>query len=305
MVKQKTLKNQVRAAGIGLHSGRRVQLRVCPAPPDTGITFCRTDLSGIPCVEALAVNVVDTSMSTTLAKGEARVSTVEHLMAAFAGLGIDNVRVEIDAPELPIMDGSAAPFVFLLRSAGTVLQPVPKRLIRILKQVRLTEGDLSVQLEPYDGFRVSYTLMYDHPVFRNHTKTATVEFSTMAFENTDIAFEKEVSRARTFGFLDDLERLQAMNLARGGSLDNAVVVNATEILNAEGLRQEDEFVKHKILDAVGDLYLLGHAVIGAFTGHKSGHRANNRLLRMLLDEPDAYELTTLTQPLPSVSGKPG
>ena len=249
-------------------------------------------------MEALAINVVDTSMSTTLAKGEARVSTVEHLMAAFAGLGIDNAQVEIDAPELPIMDGSAAPFVFLLRSAGTVLQPLPKQVVRILKQVRFTEGDLSVQLEPYEGFRVSYTLMYDHPVFRNHTKTATVEFSTVAFETSDIAFEKEVSRARTFGFLDDLERLHAMNLARGGSLDNAVVVDATEILNAEGLRQEDEFVKHKILDAVGDLYLLGHAVIGAFTGHKSGHRANNRLLRILLDKTDAYELVPLPQTLP-------
>ena len=304
MIAQTTLKNSVRASGVGLHSGQQVNLRICPAAPDTGIRFCRTDLQQGPSqiVRANARHVVATAMSTTLAEGAASVGTVEHLMAAFAGFGIDNALVEVDAPELPIMDGSAAPFLFLLQSAGTTTQAAPRHFVRLLKQIRYTEGDVSVQLEPYDGFRIAYTLMYDHPVFRSHNKSATVDFpgapftslgrQTLTGRSFSSIFEREISRARTFGFMEDLERLQEMNLARGGSLDNAVVVDNNGIINSGGLRSQDEFVKHKILDALGDLYLLGHPIIGAFTGHKSGHHANNELARMLLAEPSAYELVS-------------
>lgn len=289
-VAQKTLQNEVHISGVGLHSGREVRLRICPAPADSGIVFARVDLpagtnSG-PCdVHAHATNVVATAMSTTLASSDALVGTVEHLMAAFAGFHIDNARVEVDGSELPIMDGSAAPFLTLFKQAGACEQDQPRRFIRILKQVRYTEGDTSAQLEPYDGFRVAYTLIYDHPVFRSHATQAVVDFA-------DSTFDTEVSEARTFGFLDDFERLQKMNLARGGSLENAVVVDHAGIVNSGGLRSDDEFVKHKILDAVGDLYLLGGPIIGAFTGHKSGHAANNALLRMLPEDPDAYELVS-------------
>lgn len=284
---QKTLQSAVHAKGVGLHSGREVVLRILPAEPDTGIVFERVDLPAgadgrANQVAALASNVSATSMSTTLGSGEVAIGTVEHLMAAFAGFDIDNARVEIDGAELPIMDGSAAPFLDLLKSAGARLQTAPRRFIRILKQVRFTQGDCSAQLEPHEGFRVAYTLVYDHPVFRSHTTSAVVEFAGSTFD-------EEVSQARTFGFLDDFERLQEMNLARGGSLDNAVVVDQSGIVNAGGLRSDDEFVKHKILDAVGDLYLLGAPIIGAFTGHKSGHAANNALLRMLLADPTAFE----------------
>jgi len=289
-IAQKTLQNEVHINGVGLHSGREVRLRICPAAPGTGIVFVRVDLAAdgtrdVGEVHATATNVVATAMSTTLACRGAQVGTVEHLMAAFAGFHIDNARVEIDGPELPIMDGSAAPFLTLLKQAGACVQDQPRQFIRILKQVRYTEGDTSAQLEPYDGFRVAYTLIYDHPVFRSHATQAVVDFA-------DSTFDTEVSEARTFGFLDDFERLQAMNLARGGSLENAVVVDDAGIVNSGGLRSDDEFVKHKILDAVGDLYLLGGPIIGAFTGHKSGHAANNALLRMLLEDSDAYELVS-------------
>jgi len=225
-------------------------------------------------------------MSTTLAHEDVVVGTVEHLMAAFAGFDIDNARVEVDEAEVPIMDGSAAPFLDLLKSAGAELPGTPRRFLRILKQVRYTEGDTSAQLEPYEGFRVAYTLIYDHPVFRSHASQAVVDFAGSTFDT-------EVSQARTFGFLDDFERLQQMNLAQGGSLENAVVVDHARIVNSGGLRSDDEFVKHKILDAVGDLYLLGCPIIGAFTGHKSGHAANNALLRMLLNDPDSYETVSI------------
>ena len=291
-IAQKTLQNEVCATGVGLHSGREVTLRIRPAEPDTGIVFVRVDL---PCgkashqraneIPALATNVAATSMSTTLALRGASVGTVEHLMAAFAGFDIDNARVEVNGAELPIMDGSAAPFLELLKEAGARQQDTPRRFIRILKQVRYTKGDASTQLEPHEGFRVAYTLVYDHPVFRSYATQAEVEFAGSTFD-------KEVSQARTFGFLDDFERLQEMNLARGGSLENAVVVDNTGVVNAEGLRSNDEFVKHKILDAVGDLYLLGAPIIGAFSGHKSGHAANNGLLRMLLNDPSAYEIVS-------------
>src|SRR6056297_2316158 len=259
---QRTLKNVIRATGVGLHTGEKVYLTLRPAPVDTGIVFVRTDLDEPVSIPAKVENVGDTTMATTLTDGRVAIATVEHLMSAFAGLGIDNAFVDVSAPELPIMDGSAAPFVFLLQSAGIEEQDAPKKFIRIKKTVSHQQGEASAKLVPYDGFRVQYTLVYDHPVFERHRKTASVEFSTMAFV-------KEVSRARTFGFLADYEKLRAMNLAQGGSLDNAVVVDEFRILNDEGLRLEDEFVKHKILDAIGDLYLLGYSVIGAFSGFRS------------------------------------
>ena len=282
---QRTLKNVIRATGVGLHTGEKVYLTLRPAPVDTGIVFVRTDLDAPVSIPARAENVGDTTMATTLTNGRTSISTIEHLMSALAGLGIDNAFVDVSAPELPIMDGSAAPFVFLLQSAGIEEQEAPKKFIRIRKKVSWVQDDVRAELEPYDGFRVQYTLLYDHPVFRKHSKTATVEFSTMAFV-------KEVSRARTFGFLADYEKLRSMNLARGGSLDNAVVVDDYRILNDEGLRLADEFAKHKILDAIGDLYLLGHSVIGAFAGHKSGHGPNNALLRKVLADEEAWEIVT-------------
>ncbi len=282
---QRTLKNVIRATGVGLHTGEKIYLTLRPAPVDTGIVFVRTDLDQPVWVQARLENVGDTTMATTLASGTASVATVEHLMAAFAGLGIDNAYVDVSAPEVPIMDGSAAPFVFLLQSAGIEEQDAPKKFIRIRKPVSFSDGDVRVEVRPYDGLRVEYTLSYDHPVFRKHTCTASVEFSTMAFI-------KEVSRARTFGFLAEYEKLRAMNLARGGSLSNAVVVDDYRILNDEGLRLEDEFVKHKILDAVGDLYLLGHSLIGAFAGYKSGHASNNALLRRLMADRSAWEVVS-------------
>ena len=282
---QRTLKNVIRATGIGLHTGEKVYLTLRPAPVDAGIIFVRTDLDEPVTISARAENVGDTTMATTLTDGTINISTVEHLMSAFAGLGIDNAYVDVSAPELPIMDGSAAPFVFLLQSAGIEEQEAPKKFLRVLKKVSYSHGDITAELNPYDGFRVEYTLEYDHPVFEHHRRRAAVEFSSMAFV-------KEVSRARTFGFLADYEKLRSMNLARGGSLDNAVVVDDYRILNNEGLRQEDEFVKHKILDAIGDLYLLGHSVIGAFSGYKSGHGPNNELLRKLLRKKEAFEIVT-------------
>ncbi len=282
---QRTLKNVIRATGVGLHTGEKVYLTLRPAPVDTGIVFIRTDLDELVSLRAHAENVGDTTMATSLINGNVEISTVEHLMSAFSGLGIDNAYVDVSAPELPIMDGSAAPFVFLLQSAGAEEQPAPKKFVRIKKTVSYAQGDVTVELRPYDGFRIEYTLLYDHPVFRKHIKSACVELSTMSFV-------KEVSRARTFGFLADYEKLRSMNLARGGSLDNAVVVDDYRILNEEGLRLEDEFVKHKILDAIGDLYLLGHSMIGAFSGYKSGHGTNNALLRKLLADQDAYEIVT-------------
>jgi UDP-3-O-[3-hydroxymyristoyl] N-acetylglucosamine deacetylase len=283
------LKNTIRATGIGLHTGAKVYLTLRPAPVDNGIVFVRTDLESPVAIPALATNVGDTTMATTLSRDGVNISTVEHLMAAFAGLGIDNAFVDVSASELPIMDGSAAPFVFLLQSAGVEEQDVAKKFIRIRKKVSHSDGDIRVELKPYDGLKVGYTLLYDHPVFERHRNRAVVEFSTTAFL-------KEVSRARTFGFLAEYEHLRSMNLAQGGSLDNAVVVDDYRILNDEGLRLEDEFVKHKILDAIGDLYLLGHSVLGEFSGYKSGHSTNNALLRKVMADPDAFEIVSFETP---------
>jgi len=285
MVNQRTLKNIIRATGVGLHTGEKVYLSLRPAPPNTGIVFTRTDGDSPVPVKANAVNVSDTTMATSIGEGSNKISTVEHLMSALSGLGIDNAFVDVSAPELPIMDGSAAPFVFLIQSAGFQEQDAAKRFIRVLKELSYEEGGARVTISPHAGFRVEYTLDYDHPVFRTHIRHASIDFSTTAFV-------KEVSRARTFGFLADFEKLRSMDLARGGSLDNAVVVDDFRILNNDGLRQGDEFVKHKILDAIGDLYLLGHSVIGAFCGFKSGHSTNNALVRRLLADRDAYEVVT-------------
>ena len=285
MIRQRTLKNVIRATGVGLHTGEKIYLTLRPAPEGTGIVFLRSDLPDAPPIPARAAHVGATTLATTLVAGEARISTVEHLLAAFSGLGIDNAYVDVSAAEIPIMDGSAAPFVFLIQSAGVDEQAAPKRFLRIRRRVEWTDGDAHVALEPHDGFRVSYRLVYDHPVMARYAQTATVDF-------TNGSFAKEVARARTFGFLQDFERLRAMDLARGCSLDNVVAVGESRILNDGGLRYADEFVRHKILDAVGDLYLLGAPLIGAFEGHKSGHSANNALLSTLLADRDAFELVT-------------
>ncbi len=291
-MKQRTLKNCIRATGVGLHSGEKVYLTLRPAPPDTGIVFRRVDLPEPVEIEARAEYVGDTRLSTTLIKDGVRVDTVEHLLSAFAGLGIDNAYVDLSAPEVPIMDGSAAPFVFLIQSAGIAEQNAPKRFIRILRTVQVEDGDKWARFEPYEGFKVRFSIDFDHPVFRSRDQHTEIDFSTTSFV-------KEVSRARTFGFMRDIEYLRNNNLALGGSFDNAIVVDDYRILNDGGLRYEDEFVKHKVLDAIGDLYLLGHSLLGQFIGHKSGHALNNRLLRTLLAQKDAWEEVTFGEEEPS------
>jgi UDP-3-O-[3-hydroxymyristoyl] N-acetylglucosamine deacetylase len=289
MVGQRTIRNSIRATGVGLHTGRKVLMTVRPGQPDTGIVFLRTDLPGSGDIPARAANVGETNLGTTLIQGEAKVSTVEHLLSAFAGLGIDNARVEVNAPEVPIMDGSAGPFVFLLQSAGIEEQAVPKRFTRVKRVVRVEDGDKWAQFDPYEGFRVNFEIEFDHPIFKRRLQRATMDFSTTAFL-------KEISRARTFGFMRDLEMLRSRNLALGGTLDNAIVLDESRVLNEGGLRYEDEFVKHKILDAIGDLYLLGHSLIGEFSGHKSGHGLNNRLLRALQADTQAWEEVVFERP---------
>jgi len=285
MIKQRTLKNVIRATGIGLHTGEKIYLTLRPAPVDTGIIFQRIDLKPTISVQARPENVSDTRLSTTLEQNGVKISTVEHLMSAFAGLGIDNAYVELSAPEVPIMDGSAGPFVFLLQSAGILEQEKLKQFIRIKKPLLLKEEDRWVKFEPFNGFKVSFAIDFDHPILQNSTQVASVDFSTTSFV-------KEVSRARTFGFMDGIEALRNAGLAQGGSFDNAIVMDALHILNDDGLRYEDEFVKHKVLDAIGDLYLLGHPLIGAFNAHKSGHALNNRLLRQLQNNQSAWEVIT-------------
>ncbi|MFE8072763.1 UDP-3-O-acyl-N-acetylglucosamine deacetylase [Marinobacteraceae bacterium S3BR75-40.1] len=285
MIRQRTLKNTIRATGVGLHSGEKVYLTLKPAPVDAGIVFRRTDLDPVVEIQARAENVGETMMSTTLLKDGVRVATVEHLLSAMAGLGIDNCLVELSAAEVPIMDGSAGPFVFLLQSAGIAEQDAAKRFIRIKREVTLEEDDKRATFLPFDGFKVGFTIDFDHPVFTGRRQEASVDFSSTSFV-------KEVSRARTFGFMRDIEKLRSMNLALGGSVDNAIVVDDYKILNEDGLRYDDEFVKHKVLDAIGDLYLLGNSLIGEFRGHKSGHDLNNKLLRKLIKEEDAWEVVT-------------
>jgi UDP-3-O-[3-hydroxymyristoyl] N-acetylglucosamine deacetylase len=285
MIRQRTLKNVIRATGVGLHTGEKIYLTLRPAAVDTGIRFRRVDLDPPVEIAAREENVGDTRLSTTLSKDDVRISTVEHLLSAFAGLGIDNAYVDLSAPEVPIMDGSAGPFVFLIQSAGIEDQPAPKRFIRIKRPVFVEDGDKWARFDPFEGFKVSFIIDFNHPAFKDRTQEVTVDFSTTSFV-------KEVSRARTFGFMRDLEWLREKNLALGGSLNNAIVVDDYRILNEDGLRYEDEFVKKKVLDAIGDLYLLGHSLIGAFSGHKSGHALNNHLLRTLMADKSAWELVT-------------
>ena len=285
MVNQRTLKNVIRATGVGIHTGEKVFMALRPAAVNTGIIFRRTDLDPVVEIPAFATHVGDTSMNTSLEKEGVRVSTVEHLMSAFAGLGIDNAYVDLSNAEVPIMDGSAGPFVFLIQSAGIEEQTAAKRFIRILERVEARLEDKWARLDPYDGFRVSFKIDFNHPVFKSQLSFASFDFSTTSYL-------QEIARARTFGFMRDIEMLRARNLVLGGSMDNAVVLDDYRILNEDGLRFEDEFVKHKILDAIGDLYLLGHGLIGAFSGYKSGHELNNLLLRELLDRPSAWEEVT-------------
>lgn len=287
MIKQRTLKNVIKATGITLHGGERAELILRPAPPNTGIVFQRIDIDPIIQIPARAEYVGDTRLSTSLLRDGIRVSTVEHLLSALAGLGIDNAYIDVTASEIPIMDGSAAPFVFLVQSAGIQEQNVAKQFIRIKRKITVNDGDKWACFEPFEGFKVTFGIEFDHPVFKSHSKSATLDFSSTSYV-------KEVSRARTFGFKSDFDRLRSMNLARGASLDNAVAVDDFRVLNEDGLRYEDEFVKHKILDAIGDLYLLGSSLIGSFSGFKSGHALNNTLLCKLIATQDAWEYVTFT-----------
>lgn len=281
-MQQRTLKDSIRATGIGLHSGAKVYMTLRPAPANSGVVFRRLDLPEPVDIPATALNVTQTTLGTTLEHGGAKVATVEHLMSAFAGLGVDNAFVDLTAAEVPIMDGSAAPFVFLLQSAGIEEQRAPKRFIRINKPVEVRQEDKLARLSPHDGFRLNFEIDFDHPALRKHRQEAHLDFSTTSFL-------KEISRARTFGFLKDVENLRSRDLALGGSLDNSIVMDEYRVLNEDGLRFRDEFVRHKVLDAVGDLYLLGHSLIGEFHAYKSGHHLNNLLLRALLEQPDCYE----------------
>ena len=288
MIKQRTLKNAIKATGVGLHTGEKVYLSLRPAPENTGIVFRRMDLDPPVEIQAWAEQVGDTTMSTNLVMGAARVATIEHLMSALAGLGVDNAYVELSAEEVPIMDGSAAAFVFLIQSAGLQEQQAAKQFIRIKRKVSVEHEGKFASFEPYDGFKVGFTIEFDHPVFEERNKECNLDFSTTSFVT-------EISRARTFGFMRDIEMLRANNLAQGGSVDNAIVVDDYRVLNEEGLRYDDEFVKHKVLDAVGDLYLLGKTILGEFKCFKSGHYLNNLLLRELLRNKDAWELVTFEE----------
>ncbi len=284
MTNQRTLKKSIQATGVALHSGEKVLITLNPAPVNTGIVFIRTDCNPPIKIPAHFENVCDTMLCTSLQHNGVKVATVEHLLSALAGLGIDNAFIDINAAEIPIMDGSAAPFVFLIQSAGICEQSAPKRYIRILKPIRVEDKDKYVQFTPHNGYKISFTIGFDHPVFNEKPQSAVLDFSVTSYV-------KEVCRARTFGFLSDYEKLREADLAKGGSLDNAVVVDNYRVLNDDGLRFDDEFVKHKMLDAIGDLYLLGSSLIGAFEGYKSGHELNNRLLRELIARQDAWEYT--------------
>ncbi len=285
MIRQRTLKNEIQATGVGLHTGDKVYLKLKPAPEDHGIVFRRVDLDPVVDIPAKAENVGDTTLSTSLVNGDVKVSTVEHLLSAMAGMGIDNAVVEVSAAEVPIMDGSAGPFVFLIQSAGIQEQSAPKKFIRIKKEISVEDGDKTASFRPFDGFKVSFSIDFDHPAFQDRSLEASVDFSSTSFV-------KEVSRARTFGFMHEIEYLRSRGLAKGGSMDNAIVVDEFRVLNEDGLRYEDEFVKHKVLDAIGDLYLLGNSLIGEFCAHKSGHALNNKSLRQLISQKDAWEVVT-------------
>ncbi|WP_240126874.1 UDP-3-O-acyl-N-acetylglucosamine deacetylase [Thermomonas alba] len=295
MLRQRTLKNVIRATGVGLHGGQKVFLTLRPAPVETGIVFRRVDLQPVVEIPARATLVTETTLCTGLSRDGAKVQTVEHLLSALAGLGIDNAYVELTAPEVPIMDGSAGPFVFLLESAGILEQDAPKRFLRIRKPVEVRDGDKFARFEPYDGFRLEFTVKFDHPAIPEALSRATLDFSTGNYIH-------EVSRARTFGFMRDLEYMRERNLGLGGSMDNAIVLDDFRVLNEDGLRYADEFVRHKILDAVGDLYLAGHPILGAYQGYKSGHALNNQLVRTLLADAEAWEEVSFTDPAQAAPG---
>lgn len=289
MLRQRTLKTAIRATGVGLHTGEKVYMTLRPAAENAGITFRRVDLDEPVDIPADARLVGETMLGTTLIRDGVKVATVEHLMSAAAGLGIDNLHVDLSAPEVPIMDGSAGPFVFLLQSAGIEEQNAAKKFLRIKKKVRIEEDDKWVEFTPFNGFKVNFRIAFNHPVFNKMSQHASIDFSSTSFL-------KEVSRARTFCFLRDVEALRARNLTLGGSMDNAIVLDDYRILNEDGLRYANEFVIHKILDAIGDIYLLGHSLIGEFSAHKSGHGLNNKLLRALLDDKSAWEEVTFSDP---------
>jgi UDP-3-O-[3-hydroxymyristoyl] N-acetylglucosamine deacetylase len=285
MLRQRTLKTAIKTTGVGLHTGVRVELGLRPAPPDTGIVFTRTDLPRPVAIEARAANVGDTRLSSTLNGGGASISTVEHLMSALAGVGVDNLFVDVAGPEVPIMDGSAGPFVFLLQSAGIEEQSARKRYLRVLSCVEVRDGDKWARFDPFDGFKLDFTIDFPHPVFGSENRHVVVDFA-------EDSYAKEVARARTFGFMQDLEAMRAAGLGLGGSLQNAIVLDEFRVLNSEGLRYDNEFVRHKVLDAIGDLYLLGHPLIGQYSAFKPGHALNNLVARALLARPDAFELAT-------------
>ena len=285
MLKQRTLKTTIKTTGVGLHTGARVDLVLRPAAPDAGITFHRVDLPTAVAIPANARYVGDTRLSSTLKQGGASISTVEHVMSALAGLGIDNVHIDVAGPEIPIMDGSAAPFVFLLQSAGIVEQNAAKKYLTIVQPVEVRDGDKWARFDPFYGFKLDFTIDFPHPMFGSENRQVVIDFA-------EHSYVKEVARARTFGFMQDVEAMRAAGLGLGGSLQNAIVLDDFRVLNAEGLRYDNEFVKHKVLDAIGDLYLLGHPMIGQYTAFKSGHALNNALARTLLDRPEAFELTT-------------
>ena len=282
MLKQRTLSNSIRASGVGLHSGEKVNMTLRPAAKDTGIIFRRLDIEPIQQIPALAKSVIDTMLGTTIAKKNASVMTVEHILAAFAGLGIDNALIDLDGPEVPIMDGSSASFIFLIESAGIEEQNASKKFLRIKKNIRVEDGEKFAEFKPYNGYRISFEIDFDHPMIKSKLTKLSVDFSTLTFL-------KEISRARTFGFLKEIETLRSKNLALGGSLDNAIVFDDYRILNQDGLRYQDELVRHKILDVVGDLYLMGHILVGEFNGYKSGHELNNKLILKLYTDQTAWE----------------
>ena len=288
MLKQRTLKNTIKTTGVGLHTGARVEIVLRPAPPNAGIVFHRVDLERPVSIPADALHVGETRLSSTLRQDGAAISTVEHLMSALAGLGIDNLHVDVAGPEVPIMDGSAGPFVFLLQSAGIVEQDAHKRYLRVASPVEVRAGDKWARFEPFNGFKLDFTIDFPHPMFGSENRHVVIDFA-------EHSYVKEVARARTFGFMQDLEAMREAGLGLGGSLQNAVVLDEYRVLNSEGLRYDNEFVKHKVLDAIGDLYLLGHPVIGAFSAHKSGHALNNKLARALLADQSAWELVTFAR----------
>ncbi|MDB3973068.1 UDP-3-O-acyl-N-acetylglucosamine deacetylase, partial [Gammaproteobacteria bacterium] len=285
MLKQRTLSSKINASGVGLHTGQKISLTLNPAPINSGIIFSRTDVKSDP-IKASLDNVYDTRLSTTLSNNTAKISTVEHLLSALAGLGIDNALVELDGPEVPIMDGSARPFVFMIQSAGIQEQDDAKRFIKIKKTIEVRQDEKWAKIEPFDGFKVAFTIDFNHPAFNESSQSSEIDFSS-------VSYLSQVSRARTFGFAKDIELLRKNNLALGGSVNNAIVIDDYKVVNEEGVRFQDEFVKHKILDAIGDLYLLGHGLIGSFSAYKSGHHLNNLLLRELVNNEDAWEESTI------------